>query len=85
MQMNSVKAPSNYKMTNKINPGELWGEHQDFCYNNNFQYCLFVISTQTDHDGKEHILHLCVNLETGAVEYVTFNHKMFVNGASKLL
>ncbi len=73
-------------MTNKmINPGELWGEHQNLIYNNDFEYLLFTISTQTDHDGKEHILHLCVNLETGAVEYVTFNLKMFVNGASKLL
>lgn len=72
-------------MTNKINPGELWGEHQDFCYNNNFQYCLFVISTQTDHDGKEHILHFCVNLKTSEAEYDTMNYGMFTTGASRLL
>ena len=83
--MNSVKVPSNYKMTNKINPGELWGEHQDFCYNNNFQYCLFVISTQTDHNGEEHILHLCFNLETAYIGYDTMNYRMFINRASKLL
>ena len=68
-----------------INPGDLWGEHQNLCFNKNIQYLLFAVSTQIDHNGDYRILHLCFDFATGNIHYDTMNHNAFINGASKLL
>ena len=72
-------------MTNQINPGQLWGEHHLLHHDNNFEYLLFAVSTQIDHNNVERILHLCFDFATGNIKYDTMNYHTFINGASKLL